>query len=48
MPLVYIDFDVVHEVDITVYPDSDKIGVWGMGVNKVFPTDSDVDYYQGE
>lgn len=46
--LVYIDFDVVHEVDITVYPDSDKIGVWGMGINKVFPKDRDVDYYHGE
>ena len=25
--LVYIDFDVVHDVDITIYPDSEKIGV---------------------
>ena len=46
--LVYIDFDVVHEVDITVYPDSDKLGVWGMGINRTFPTDSAVDYYHGE
>ena len=46
--LTYIDFDVVHEVDITVYPDSDKIGVWGMGINKIFPQDSHVDYYSGE
>ena len=46
--LVYIDFDVVHDVDITVYPDSDKIGVWGMGINKLYPQTSDVDYYDGE
>ena len=46
--LVYIDFDVVHDVDIAVYPDSDKIGVWGMGVNKLYPQDADVDYYDGE
>lgn len=46
--LVYIDFDAVHEVDITVYPDSDKIGVWGMGVNKIYPESADVDYYEGE
>ncbi|MBR3928153.1 MAG: cupin domain-containing protein [Clostridia bacterium] len=46
--LVYIDFDAVHDVDITIYPDSEKIGVWGMGVNKVFPKTSDVDYYDGE
>ena len=46
--LVYIDFDVVHDVDVAVYPDSDKIGVWGMGINKIFPQDGNVDYYDGE
>ena len=46
--LIYIDFDAVHDVDITVYPDSDKIGVWGMGVNKIYSNDANVDYYEGE
>lgn len=46
--LVYIDFDVVHDIDIAVYPDSDKIGVWGMGINKIFPQSANVDYYDGE
>ena len=46
--LVYIDFDVVHDVDITVYPESDKIGIWGMDINKVYPQEADVDYYDGE
>lgn len=46
--LVYIDFDVVHDIDIAVYPDSDKIGVWGMGINRLYPGDADVDYYEGE
>ena len=46
--LVYIDFDVVHDVDIAVYPDSDKIGIWGMGINKLYPQEADVDYYEGE
>ena len=46
--LVYIDFDVVHDVDITIYPDSDKIGVWGMGINKLYKKTSNVDYYDGE
>lgn len=46
--LIYIDFDAVHDVDITVYPDSDKIGVWGMGVNKIYSNDTNVDYYEGE
>lgn len=46
--LVYIDFDVVHDIDIAVYPDSEKIGVWGMGINKIFPRSGDVGYYAGE
>ena len=46
--LVYIDFDVVHDVDVAVYPDSDKIGIWGMGINKLYPQADDVDYYEGE
>jgi uncharacterized cupin superfamily protein len=46
--LVYIDFDVVHDVDVAVYPDSDKIGIWGMGINKLYPQEADVDYYEGE
>lgn len=46
--LTYLDFDVVHDVDIAVYPDSDKIGIWGMGINRIYPQDSNVDYYEGE
>lgn len=46
--LVYIDFDVVHDIDIAVYPDSDKIGIWGKGINKIYPQDGNVDYYDGE
>ena len=46
--LVYIDFDVVYDVDITIYPDSEKIGVWGMGINQLYPQVEAVDYYDGE
>ena len=46
--LVYIDFDVVHEIDIAVYPDSEKVGIWGVGINKIYPQGADVDYYEGE
>lgn len=46
--LTYLDFDVVHDVDIAVYPDSDKIGIWGMGINKIYPQTSAVDYFEGE
>ena len=46
--LVYIDFDVTHELDVAVNPDSDKIGIWGMEINQIFPKSADVDYYEGE
>jgi uncharacterized cupin superfamily protein len=46
--LVYIDFDVIHDLDVTVYPNSNKIGVWGKGVNKVYKLKADTDYYDGE
>ena len=46
--LVYIDFDVVHDIDVAIYPDSDKIGIWGMGINKLYPQSDNVDYYDGE
>ncbi len=46
--LVYIDFDAIHDLDVAIYPDSNKIGIWGKDVNKVFPQDADVDYYEGE
>ena len=46
--LVYIDFDVIHDLDVAVYPDSGKIGIWGKGVNKVYRTDENVGYYEGE
>ena len=46
--LVYIDFDATHDLDVAVYPDSDKIGIWGMGVNQIYPKSAAVDYYDGE
>ena len=46
--LVYIDFDVVHDLDAAVYPDSGKIGIWGMGINQLYPQSENVDYYEGE
>ena len=47
-PLVYIDFDTDNDLDVTVYPDSGKIGVWGKGINRLYRTEDDVDYYEGE
>ena len=47
-PLVYLDFDVIHDLDVCIYPDSNKIAVWGKDVNRVYPMDANVDYYEGE
>jgi len=47
-PLIYLDFDTVHPIDVALYPDSGKIGVWGMGINQVFKTEAQVGYYEGE
>ena len=47
-PLVYLDFDIVHDLDVTMYPDSGKIGIWGMDTNKIYRIGDDVDYYEGE
>ena len=47
-PLVYLDFDIIHDLDVTVYPDSGKIGVWGKDTSKIYRLDDDVDYYEGE
>lgn len=35
-------------IDITLYPDSDKIAVWGKDTNRVYRTDDNVAYYEGE
>ena len=46
--LVYIDFDIVHDLDVAVYPDSGKLGIWGKDTNRIYRLDDDVDYYEGE
>ena len=46
--LTYIDFDVIHDLDVAVYPDSRKLGIWGKDTNRLYPMDADVDYFQGE
>lgn len=46
--LAYIDFDIVHDLDVTMYPDSGKLGIWGKNTNKIYRIGDDVDYYEGE
>lgn len=46
--LTYIDFDTNNDIEAVIYPDSNKIGIWGRGTNKVFQMDDEVSYYDGE
>ncbi len=46
--LVYMDYDTFNDLDIALYPDSDKIGIWGKNVNKLFKANESVEYYDGE
>ena len=47
-PLVYADFDLMHSLEVVFYPDSDKVGIFGMGSRLLFPVSKQVDYYEGE
>jgi len=46
--LTYLDFDTHSEIDVAIYPDSGKIGIWGKNINQVYRVNQQVDYYDGE
>ncbi|MFR1296430.1 MAG: hypothetical protein ACLSBH_13960 [Coprobacillus cateniformis] len=46
--LIYIDFDTYHDIDIAIYPESKKIGVWGKDINRLYKLNDYVDYYDDE
>lgn len=46
--LVYLDFDSFNDLDVALYPDSGKIGIWGKNINQIYETKDSVDYYKGE
>jgi uncharacterized cupin superfamily protein len=46
--LVYLDFDVNHQLEAAFYPNSGKIGIWGMGTDKTFKIQDATEYYDGE
>ncbi len=46
--LVYIDFDTENDIDIAFYPESNKVGVFGLGINQIYKTEDRVDYYKDE
>ena len=47
-PLVYLDVDTIADVDVAVYPDSGKIGVWSPKLNGAWRRGDRVHYYEGE
>ena len=47
-PLRYIDFDTIAAMDVAVYPDSQKVGIWSPTLNKVFRLADKAHYYDGE
>lgn len=46
--LAYLDFDTQHDLEVSFYPDSGKIGVWGEGIAQLYQTEDQVEYYRGE
>ena len=47
-PLRYIDFDTIAAMDVAVYPDSRKVGIWSPTLNKVYRLEDGAHYYDGE
>ena len=47
-PLVYADFDILHDPEIAFYPESGKVGIFGKGHRLIFRQSETVDYYDGE
>lgn len=46
--LIYIDFDTNNDLEVSFYPDSNKIGIWGKQTNQLHKLVNKVDYYDGE
>ena len=46
--LVYLDFDTHNEIDVSFYPDSGKVGIWGKGIDQLYRVQDQVEYYDGE
>jgi len=44
-PLVYLDFDATHDLDVCYYPDSGKVGIWGKGIDVLYRAEETVGYY---
>ena len=46
--LIYIDFDTTDDPNVCVYPDSNKVGVYGRDLRKIYRLEDSVDYYDRE
>jgi uncharacterized cupin superfamily protein len=46
--LVYFDIDTKNDLDVCVYPDSHKVGVWGKKINRIFDFNQTKEYYDDE
>jgi uncharacterized cupin superfamily protein len=47
-PLCYLDIDSDDPLDVAVYPDSNKVGVYAEGFRQIYRMDAQADYYDGE
>lgn len=47
-PLIYADFDIRYDPEVSFYPDSGKVGIFGKEKRLIFPVSQNVDYYEGE
>lgn len=47
-PLVYLDFDTSNDLEVAVYPDSGKVGIFGSTLRQIYKTSDQVDYYKDE
>ena len=47
-PLVYIDFDTLADPNVCVYPESNKVGIYGSELRKIYRLEDNVDYYDRE
>lgn len=47
-PLKYLSISNTCDPDVCVYPDSNKVGVFGTGLRELYPRQHQVDYWEGE
>ena len=46
--LVYLDVDTKIRPDVCIYPETNKIGIYGDKIRQIHKMDKGIDYYEGE